>query len=539
VFERKCGAAVLMLLAIAVGTFASEDVTCVATALLIQQGHIDPILGTLACALGIFAGDVGLWVVGRIVGHAALAWKQTDHTGLDLRDAAAWLERHAGGAILASRFLPGTRFVLYIAAGIVRVPFGRFAAWAFIGAVLWVPLIVLLTVRLGDAFAVPFGTSSTVWIPRMATGAFVLASLALAGWLSSPLARARFAARCARWSRWEFWPAWLFYAPVALWIGMLAAWHRSLTLMTAANPGIPDGGTVGESKSVILRQLPEDVTLPFVTIDRGTIAERMAAFEDQLTWRAWTFPIILKPDVGQRGVGVKLARRWQDVHAYFASAPEPIVAQAYHPGPFEAGVFYYRDPGARRGRILSITDKVFPVLVGDGVSTIEWLIWTHPRYRLQGATFVRRHADALHRVLQDGEQFALALAGNHAQGTLFRDGAHLATPELERRIDEIARAYPGFFVGRFDIRYSDVDAFKAGRDIAIVELNGVTAESTNIYDPNATLLDAYRVLFRQWAIVFAIGDANRRAGAAVSSPRRLVSLLRVHLTATVPVPVSD
>ena len=87
-------------------------------------------------------------------------------------------------------------------------------------------------------------------------------------------------------------------------------------------------------------------------------------------------------------------------------------------------------------------------------------------------------------------------------------------------MDEIARAYRGFYVGRFDVRYTDVDAFKAGRDLAIVELNGVTSEPTNIYDPDGTLLDAYRQLFRQWSITFAIGAANRRAGAArVSSLR--------------------
>ena len=37
-------------------------------------------------------------------------------------------------------------------------------------------------------------------------------------------------------------------------------------------------------------------------------------------------------------------------------------------------------------------------------------------------------------------------------------------PALERRVDEIARAVPGFFIGRFDVRYSDVERFKAGED---------------------------------------------------------------------------
>jgi len=142
-------------------------------------------------------------------------------------------------------------------------------------------------------------------------------------------------------------------------------------------------------------------------------------------------------------------------------------------------------------------------------------------------------------VLAAGERFPLAIAGNHCQGTTFRDGGSLMTPALECRIDEIAQAYPGFFVGRFDIRYSDVDAFMAGLDVSIVELNGVTAESTNIYDPHGSLRSAYRVIFRQWSIIFAIGTANRRAGAPTSSSRRLIDLVRVHLRRNAACAISD
>jgi hypothetical protein len=121
------------------------------------------------------------------------------------------------------------------------------------------------------------------------------------------------------------------------------------------------------------------------------------------------------------------------------------------------------------------------------------------------------------------------MAGNHAQGTTFTDGAHLLTPALERRIDEIARAFPGFYIGRFDIRYREVSAFTAGQDIAIVELNGATAESTNIYDPGVTLVAAYRQLFLQWRLVFAIGAANRARGALVTPTRRLLAMLTAHV----------
>jgi len=532
----------IAFLTIVAGTFASEDLTCIATGLLIQRGQIGVTAGITACTAGIFAGDVGLWAMGRVFGRAALAWPWTARRLRAQRadEVRAWLHRHAAGAIVGSRFLPGTRFALYVMAGVLRLPPAVFALWALIGAVLWTPTIVLLTAALGDVFVArvtPVVGAS--WTSRLAVAGVVLAALRALRAAGSAHARMRIAARLARWRRWEFWPMWLFYAPVAAWIACLSIRHRGVSTITAANPGMPDGGLVGESKFDILRKLPPDAAIPSARIDPGGAAERLAVLQSIVERRRWALPLILKPDVGQRGLGVRLIRDWDTAAAYLSAVSEAILAQPYHRGPFEAGVFYCRMPSAPHGRIFSITDKVFPIVFGDGRSTLETLIWTHPRYRLQAETFAARHREALGRVLDEGEPFALAIAGNHCQGTTFRDGGHLITPALERRIDGIARAYPGFFVGRFDIRYSDVDAFKAGDDVAVVELNGVTAESTNIYDPAGTLLAAYRLLFAQWSIIFAIGAANRRAGVPTSSLRRLADLVRAHARREIACGVSD
>ncbi len=44
---------------------------------------------------------------------------------------------------------------------------------------------------------------------------------------------------------------------------------------------------------------------------------------------------------------------------------------------------------------------------------------------------------------------------------------------------------------------------------AILELNGAASEATSAYDFGKSLREAYRVLFQQWDLVFAIGDENR------------------------------
>ena len=532
----------LTWLAIILGTFVSEDATCIATGLLIQRGTIGLTSGILACVTGIFLGDLGLWALGRVFGRALLRWpwaaRRLSHRAV--QDARAWLDRHAAGAIVGSRFLPGTRFVVYVMAGVLGLSGLVFTIWSFIAAVLWTPTLVLLSASLGDAFALRASPIvGSAWSSRIAAALLLFATLHALRKSAAADSRRRIAARLARWSRWEFWPAWLFYVPVTAYIAWLAVRHRGLSTISAANPGMPDGGIVGESKFDILQKLPSQWTVPSSLVQVGTVADRVNRLQNDCLARGWSLPLILKPDVGQRGAGVRLVPTWGAATDYLETVSAAVVAQPYHPGPFEAGIFYYRLPEWPRGRVFSITDKRFPVLVGDGVSTIETLIWSHPRFRLQAETFVARHRVALTRVLGDGEAFSLAIAGNHCQGTMFRDGRQLLTPALEQRIDEIAQTYPGFFVGRFDVRYSDVEAFKAGHDLAIVELNGVTSESTDIYDPDGSLFHAYRQLFKQWRIIFAIGAANRARGARFSRAKRLLALVHAHLTTPVPCSLSD
>src|SRR5439155_18199974 len=127
-------------------------------------------------------------------------------------EVRAWLNRHAAGAIVASRFLPGTRFALYVMSGVLRLPGAVFMVWALVGALLWTPTIVLLTATLGDAFVdriAPLADAG--WVSRLAVAAAMLALLHAGRVAASRPLRIRASARLARWRRWEFWPMWLFY----------------------------------------------------------------------------------------------------------------------------------------------------------------------------------------------------------------------------------------------------------------------------------------------------------------------------------------
>jgi membrane protein DedA with SNARE-associated domain len=518
----------LPALALAAATLISEDLTCLAAGDLLRRGQIHWLTAIGGCTLGIYLGDLGLWLLGRTLGHRVLKlpWLVSRIGPDSLQRLARWFDDRSAAAIFAARFLPGTRLPLYVAAGTLGRKSASFATWTFLAALTWTPLIVLLAAALGEAFIAPFRAwIGSGWLSLAFMLVIALPLLRLARLLSTKFGRYRLIASLSRIWRWEFWPIWLFYLPLIPWIIGLSIRYRGFTTITAANPSIPSGGFVGESKFQILRALhASEFVIETELLEPDHLDRRIARLRNR------TFPLILKPDVGQRGTGVRCVRCIQEAAAYLEHHPEPLLVQPFDSGPYEAGIFYYRFPSKPHGRIFSITDKTFPDLVGDGASTIEELIWCHPRYRMQAKVFLKRHAQHLDRVLPAGKRFPLTMAGNHCQGTIFCDGAALITPALERRIDEIARSFEGgFHFGRFDLRFNDVDRFKSGEAFTIIELNGVTSESTNIYDPASSLLSAYRTLVHQWLILFRIGHENRRRGHPRTSARDLSLAVSAHL----------
>jgi hypothetical protein len=240
-----------------------------------------------------------------------------------------------------------------------------------------------------------------------------------------------------------------------------------------------------------------------------------------------TYPVVLKPDVGQRGSGVAVVRSAAALESYLRGAESTqtdTIIQEYIPG-VEFGVFYYRYPGEERGHIFSITDKRFPVVMGDGASTLERLILGDSRAVCM-AKFYLKQQHRLDDVPAAGEAVQLVELGTHSRGAIFLDGSQHHTAALAAAVDRISQRFDGFSFGRFDIRAPSVEEFRQGR-FKVIELNGVTSEATHIYDPQNGLLDAYRILFAQWRIAFAIGAANRARGA---QPMPLGALLRMVAT---------
>lgn len=342
----------------------------------------------------------------------------------------------------------------------------------------------------------------------------------------------------------EWWPNWLLYAPITPHLLRLAIRHRSLTVWTCVNPGItPGGGIAGESKDEILRGLDPTCALTQIRLDdadQENPAVRARRAHERITAHpSLGYPIVIKPEAGERGAGVAIVRTQTDLPAALAAIPGVALAQRYHPGPTELGVFWVRNAStvgdertdAPQGSVLGVTRKILPELICDGERTLREQILAHTRFRMQAPVYFEHRAARLDEIPPAGTPVRLTDVGNHARGARFEDAKDLITPEFSEAIDRMARTWRGpnsepFDYGRFDIRCASDDCARAGDDLAVIELNGVTSEATNLYDPSWSPFRALKLLAEQWTHAFELGAARRRLGSKPLGVTGIVRALR-------------
>jgi hypothetical protein len=318
---------------------------------------------------------------------------------------------------------------------------------------------------------------------------------------SAPLTlRARLSILWERTWRWEFWPSWLYYAPIVVWILWLGLKHRSPTAFTAAIPGLESGGMVGEKKHQALQPLQDNAPDLVANFNLITSVDANERFTDaQKFIAAHGLPVVLKPDVGQRGRGVFVARCIEQVIDYLSRFSGAVIVQKHIEGE-EFGIFVARMPGQSAPQVLSIVHKTFPTVSGDGVHNLQQLILADARAKLISNLLFKRWGRELARVPAKAEVVKLVEIGAHCRGSLFLDARAHATPELISTLSRLLDAVPGYAFGRMDIRVPSVDDFRQGKGIKVLELNGVSAESAHIYHPGTPLLDGYRAMFTQWGV---------------------------------------
>jgi hypothetical protein len=310
---------------------------------------------------------------------------------------------------------------------------------------------------------------------------------------------------------WEFWPMNLAIVPTILMWLVFSIRARSLFFFSTVNPAMESGagGMMGEEKNQIMECLPP-AYLPvtaFVPVGRP-----WNEIQAQLNQLGLSYPLIAKPNVGERGLRVLKAEDEEALRQYHENSHWDYLIQEFVDFPLEISVFYHRFPGQGRGAITSLCFKEYLSVSGNGRSSVRSLMENNIRSRLQIERLAREKPALLDSVPAAGERVLLEPIGNHSRGTKFLNANHLIDDELTAAFDRISNDMQGMYYGRFDIKCESWERLKAAEGFKILEYNGAAAEPAHIFDPSVPIWKKYRDTYLHWAIMYRIYRAQRQNG---------------------------
>ncbi len=323
-------------------------------------------------------------------------------------------------------------------------------------------------------------------------------------------------------------PKWLNLIPMITQWFFLAVQYRSITLPSSINPAIISGGMVGEGKLEYFNSMGnyahKYVAAYSSIVNMGP--ERLQAAKNAMRSVNLFYPVIMKPDIGWCGFGVRLVHNDQELEQYLNQFPlkARVIFQCYLPQDGEAGIYYTRSPESSHGHIIAIVLRHYPSVTGDGVRSINELMVRDKRSARLGRDGLSEARVHTHYIPSAGEHVRLTTIGSTRVGGLYTDASELITKPLINAIDLIAKDMQNFHVGRFDIRYDSLEALTNGNGFKIMEVNGAGSEAVHAWDPKFTLRQAYSIVFDKQRMLFSMGDKMRQRGHKPVGVLKLVQL---------------
>ena len=129
-----------------------EEVPIVVAGVVSSQGELIPELAFLACLVGALLGDSAMYAIGYHFGHSLLL-KHPRFAKFVGAQREEYFEKailkHSFKVLLLSRFMVGIRGPVYLAAGVVRMPFRHFILCDLVCATLVVGLFFGLSFYYG------------------------------------------------------------------------------------------------------------------------------------------------------------------------------------------------------------------------------------------------------------------------------------------------------------------------------------------------------------------------------------------------------
>ena len=307
---------------------------------------------------------------------------------------------------------------------------------------------------------------------------------------------------------WEHWPSSMFYVPNIPYALYHAIKAKHLAFFTATNPAIENSGIGTESKYKTIMLVPEQYRPKTIFITPEIDFKEVVL---QLSKTDINYPLIAKPDIGFRGLLVCKINSENELKKYLHQHKINIIIQEFLAHENECGIFYYRHPKEKTGTISSLTLKRFVTVTGNGKNNLKELILSDERAKLYYKLFANIHKEELYKVPKKGKQVKLTAIGNHSKGTEFINGNHLINQQLHKTFDKLSHEIKGWYYGRIDLKYNSFDDLVNGKDFKILEINGIMAEPTHIYDQkNMTYLKALKEIRKHWKQIYEISIENHK-----------------------------
>src|SRR5215475_10898245 len=125
------------------------------------------VAGTLMSAgslIGAVLGDsISFWLGQRFGGGIGRVWPFTRNPDL-LPNGIRFFEKHGGKSVFIGRFFGPVRAVIPLAAGIMRMPRGRFWFANVTSAIVWAPMLLFAGDAVGDIGDRLIGSANTVML---------------------------------------------------------------------------------------------------------------------------------------------------------------------------------------------------------------------------------------------------------------------------------------------------------------------------------------------------------------------------------------
>jgi hypothetical protein len=307
---------------------------------------------------------------------------------------------------------------------------------------------------------------------------------------------------------WELWPfefRYFLIIPVWIWYCIRSG---SLWFFSSSNPTITFGGFEGEGKKEMYELLPAYAYPKTIYVNPG---DDFIKVKQRIQEAGFTFPFVVKPDVGMKGLLFRKLDDEKALEAYHKKIPMEYIVQDLVDYPLEVSVFYYRYPDQKKGVITGFIQKDLMDVTGDGNSSLWQLINEHPKAKHRLEEMRIKHAENLETVVPQGERYILTYAANLNRGAKFTNLKHLIDEDLLNVFDALSHP-THFYYGRYDIKCQSIEDLKKGKNFSILEFNGSGAEPNHVYNAGYSLFQANREFVSHWKVLYEISRYNHKNG---------------------------